>query len=259
MNNTNLLNRSFYLEKKDKTNNEMIFYKKFDVPIILNNNNYLSYFKIDGFKNWLDVFNEKLLKGDIDKNDFKIYIRQDKIDREILIPPHIFFFYNIEYIIRFMRFEFDTILREDLEYNLECYNGKMIYFKILEKDIEVCFSDEICKILSFEPKKNYNASTKKNLFHIPKIFHDNLHHIGIWTNFSFDINYGNLLSILNTESLNHAEFYSQILINSKQKTCIKFETIYEIEIKFVNLFDEKILMSSNYLNNDEICVTLCFS
>ena len=257
------LSRSFFMGKKHKDDDKMIFYKKFANPVNVDKWKCLNFFSIRGFRYWHNNSFASINDDKYNKLDHLMVIKDGEELMNIFIPPFITYLSGFEELVNFISNLINKTLKSKDQVIFQGFAGGVVHFKVLKEKVEVKFSKILCDIFGFQKDHVYSKTSKKEFFLMKNSFkNDKCDHVGISLNFGFNqIRAENeIIAIMCCEDVPFCSFFHKNLIERAQKMDFKFVAIHELEIRFIDLSSGQILHSV-YDSNDanEIYVDMSFS
>ena len=257
------LSRSFFMGRKYPADNKMIFYKKLANPINLDKWKCLSFFSLRGFRYWHSSFFRQLLDNSYNKLDFAVFIKIGENTFTVAISPIVI---THGHLVDAVSLTVDLLKKFVANFNekiiFQTYGAGIIFFKILEKNIDVKFSNVLCDFFGFQKNQIYNHKSDRHIFYPQNTFRNvSCDHIGISINFGFNelIPGNEIITILSCDDVSFSNFFHKNLIQRPQKMNLKFVNIHEIEIRFIDLSNGQVLSSVCNPKSEEIHVDLSFS
>ena len=257
------LSRTFFMGLKEGVKNQMIFHKKFTHPINVDKWKCLSHLRLNAFKCWKSPYSETCTNNLEKKSDcFDIEVTYENEVRVVSVPSFTFLTMNGDLIINEMIDSLSALVVKDVDYSLSRVNDNIFYFKIKKNTISFRFGKVYCMMFGFEPGKNYTADSSENIFFTPKSFRDSRNDVvGVSVNFGYNdtINYHEIIGILSCENVSIMNYFELDVINRPLYMNIKFESIQEIEVKFISLIDGQLLSFLPNIPEQELFVSMAFS
>ena len=257
------LSRTFFMGLKEGVKNQMIFHKKFSHPINVDKWKCLSHLRLNAFKCWKSPLSDLCTSAFEKKSDcFDIAVTVGNETRVVFVPSHVFLTMNRGLIIEEMINSLSAVVVKDVDYSLSRVNDNISHFKIIKNNVSFCFGKVFGMIFGFESGKTYTANSSENIFFTPKCFRDSQNDVvGVSVNFGYNdtINYHEIIGILSCENVSVMNYFELDVINRPLHMNIKFETIQEIEVKFISLTDGQLLSFLPNVPEQELFVSMAFS
>ena len=264
------LTRSFFMGKKYGHDPRLIFYKRFIEPINVNRWRCLSQFNIRGFRTWVSMAAKALIKNDSETNNgLSVTIRtiNDQLEHVIDFSHALFLRFSGEEFITFWEKSLNDFFKGKNKGVIEVkhLDDNTFSFSINSPNIEMEFSEKLCKFFSLKKSYQYKKTDGNVVFFLVRGFRDLfLNQVGISINFGFnDIDTKHeIIGILSCENTALADYFDKTIIDRPQKMNLKFETIRELEIRLINLVTGQVLTSiydQTSCDLEELLITLSFS
>ena len=148
------LSRSFFMGKKCKNDDRMIFYKKFAHPVNVDKWKCLNFFSIRGFRYWHNDSFALINDGKYNKLDHLMVIKVEEELLNIFIPPYITYLSKFEELVNFISNLINKTLKSEDKVIFQGFSGGLIHFKVLKEKVEMKFSNALCDMHDgFEKKR----------------------------------------------------------------------------------------------------------
>lgn len=260
----NNINYTFLLKKKPSLTNTLIYYCKLEEPIGIGSQKCISHLSLRGYRAWLNDYEESYFHNILNADDYEIIVKfNNSYDAgetiKIRVPFEIFLFQDLERSVAILKKKLSEIIKLE-DFNLYIINNNFIYFKILNLNISITFSEALCNFFGFTKNLFYDNQSLTNIFIYRRHFFDRkCENIGIQLNFAYNSNlHSQCVCFMHGNHISLGDYFHENLINQKQKLTMKFDTLQEIELRFINLYNNKIMRGFSY-ELDYIQVDLCFS
>ena len=260
------LSHSFFMGKKFQNDQRLIFHKKLLKPINVDKWKSLSHFQIKGFRMWKSPFIENYFLNNNTKDndiDFSIIINETNI---IKIPSFMFFNLDNDYLINKIISSLTPFIVHEQDYLFIKLEKNVYFFSILKENLSIKFGKEFCDRFGFFENFEYKKKEVNNdgyyIFSEKKFRDKTCNHIGVSVNFGYNkmISSYEIIGILSCDSIPLMGFFDFNIVQRPLFMNIKFESIYEIEVQFINLADGQVLkmLPSNSLDH-ELFISMAFS
>ena len=252
------LSHSFFMSLKQPHNTGLIFHKRLSKPIKIDKWKSLSHLKLSGFRCWTSA----LLKENGLAEQFEITVTTNSNIKRFSLPFQFSFIHDYDLIIAEVINLLSDLLVSGVDFDFKRLSPNVFFFDVLKGDICIEFGKFFCSLFGFDEDEEYDIFTGRKIFYSPKSFRDlSNDFVGISVNFGYNdmIDKYEIIGILSCENLPFMNFFDINVIDKPLHMNIKFEAIYEIEVKFIDLSNGQLLKFSSCLPEQEIFITISFS
>ena len=258
------LTHSFFMGQKYDRDRRLIFHKKLLKPIYVDKWKSLSQLKIKGFRSWkspLLTLCETRGKAAATKS-FAIEITKNGDSQVVDVSPHVLLTLDSDKIVDEVKRAFGSANLLDSDCIFSLVSENVYRLSVLAESVSLKFTESLCALFGFEENVAYNKFSDRELFYPKKSFRDlTSNHIGVSVNFGFNemISRHEIIGILSCESSAPMKYFDFLVVDGPLFMNLKFEAIYEIEIRLVNLLDGQVLRSIFDTFDQELFVTMSFN
>ena len=269
--------KTFFMAKQSSIDKKLIFRKKFLRPINLDRRDTINYFSISGYKCWAPDFFRNFLNGSVSGDRFTIKVlvkngQRNNYYESICCPAYIFTFQDLDNVTQYIQNLINNQIGEN-RIIFESNKNGFIYFKILDNQLELKFSEFLCSYFGFNKDEIYTHTTLKDTFYLIPSFRDcRMNHVGISLNLLFNSHlssgldasgggqYHEITTLLDTTDIHYGQLFSKTVIDRPQDVNFRSQSFIEIELKFINLSTGQVIESYLPRNHyQEISCSISFS
>ena len=188
-------NYTILLKKEFSLDNTLVYRKKLDEPILLGRKKCIFHLSISGYRNWLNDYEESIVRGTLDETNYSFTFRTQsrteegantEISEKVKIPFRIFLLEDFSEILEAFKKEILVKLKAT-DFELYTVKDNIFFFKMLATDISITFSNPLCDFLGFKREVWYDNQCLVNIF-IPQrhLMDETCNVVGLQTNFAYN-------------------------------------------------------------------------
>ena len=248
--------------QKYAKDDRLIFHKKLLKPINVDKWKCLSHFKIKGFRCWKSPLLEICEAKDGAAETFTIELMLEGKRRKVIVPSHLFLLTDFNVIVSKIKKLMSNFVNFDSHCKFDCLNENVFHFSVSSPNIDFQFGKSLCVFFGFRENRVYDMNSAEKLFFPRKSFRDlTCDHVGVSVNFGHNdmITRHEIIGILSCHTTPIMAHFDFDVIDRPMFMNLKFESIYEMEVQFVNLSNGQVLNNISNSNEQELFVTMAFS